>query len=60
MRKWLLMLLCVCCVFGTLTMVGCSKPAGDDPGVEEPPPEGQEKETGPPPDQREEPKPAEE
>ena len=61
MRKWLLLLLCVCCVFGTLTMVGCSKPAADDPGVEELPPEGQEKEApGPPPDQREEPKAGEE
>ena len=60
MRKWLLLLLCVCCVFGTLTMVGCSKPA-EEPGVGETSREGEEHEgAGPPPDEQEEPKPAEE
>ena len=41
MRKWLLVLLCLCCVSGTLTMVGCSESA-EEPGTEgvkEAPPE---------------------
>jgi len=48
MKKWLMVLLCLCGLFCTLTTVGCSKPPaeetkegadGVDPGGMEGPPE---------------------